>query len=106
MSQHLNRLNDKEANEFDVAFDKFCKAENQENEMKVYLVEVQIVGDGILEPIAIKTNWELAHYLVNGKNGRITEMTVDKEYPDGTQMCLHWNFYEKNNRSVRVDANE
>lgn len=72
--------------------------------MTVYLVEVQKVEDGMLEPLAIKTNWELAHYLVNGKNGRITEMKIDKEYPDGLLWCLHWNYFEKNNESVRVEA--
>ena len=69
--------------------------------MKVYLVEV--VVDGILQPIAIKTNWELASYLVNGKNGRITEMIMDKEYFNGIQICFHWNFFEKNNRSGRME---
>ena len=74
--------------------------------MTVYLVEVQKVEDGMLEPLAIKTNWELAHYLVNGKNGRITEIEIDKEYLDGLQLCLHWNYFEKNDKSVRVDAGD
>lgn len=33
MSQHLNRLNNEEAAEFDKAFKEFCEAENQENKM-------------------------------------------------------------------------
>lgn len=33
MSQHLNRLNDEEAVEFDKAFEEFCRVENEENKM-------------------------------------------------------------------------
>lgn len=57
--------------------------------MKVYLVE-KLIGNK-MEPIAIKTNWELAWYLVNGNNvGIITEMEVDKEYLEGIGICQHW----------------
>lgn len=46
--------------------------------MKVYLVEVVI--NKKLHPIAIKTNWELAHNFLAGRAGLITEMITDKEY--------------------------
>jgi len=75
------------------SFEEFCKVENKENKMTVYLVEVEIAG--LLQPIAIKTNWASAHYLVNGKNGYITEMIVGKEYPNGLQTCLYRNYREE-----------
>lgn len=65
--------------------------------MTVYLVEVEV--DGTLQPIAIKTHWALAHHLVNGKTGRVTEMIVDREYPNGLQICLHWNYTKADNET-------
>ena len=63
--------------------------------MKVYLVE-KLIGKK-MEPIAIKTNWELAWYFVNGKDdvGMITEMIVDEVYPTGIGVCRHWHFDPK-----------
>lgn len=60
--------------------------------MKVYLVEVQKVEGGILEPIAIKTKWYEAHSLVVGKIGTITEMIVDEVYLEDLYTCSHWRY--------------
>jgi len=94
MSQHLNRLNDEEAAEFDKVFKQFCEAENRRNKMKVYLVEVVIREK--LHPIAIKTNWELAHNLLAGRAGLITEMIIDKEYPE--RPWRQWAYGERHDK--------
>lgn len=107
MSQHLNRLNDEEAVEFDKAFGEFCKTENEENEMKLYLVEV-VLGKR-LETIAVKTNFEVAFGLIkSGQVGLITEMIVDEVYPEGIGVCNHWHFDpdEKDDEGNRLDGLE
>lgn len=61
--------------------------------MKVYLVQVEIDESGRFEPIAIKTNFEVAMGLF-GKDdvALITEMELDEEYPEGIGICEHWHF--------------
>ena len=59
--------------------------------MKVYLVE-KVIGKR-LEPISIKTNFEIAFGLIeSGDVGLITEMETDKVYPEGLGICEHWHF--------------
>jgi len=63
--------------------------------MKVYLVEVELVKGGKLEPIAVKINFELAYGLVGGRVAIVTEIYLDEEYPDGIGGCQHWHFGEE-----------
>ena len=59
--------------------------------MKVYLVE-KVIGKR-LEPIAIKTNFEIAFGLITNVDvGLITEMEIDEVYPEGLGICEHWHF--------------
>lgn len=58
--------------------------------MIVYLVEVVIREK--LHPIAIKTNWEIAYNLIGNRAGLITEMVIDKEYPE--RSWKQWAFGE------------
>lgn len=95
MDRHLNRLNNEEAAEFDKAFEEFCRVENKENKMTVYLVETGI-DDYDLQPISVQTNWGKAHNLINGKNGRITEIVMDEVYEYGLPSQLrYWDYHEE-----------
>lgn len=59
--------------------------------MKVFLVE-KVIGKK-LEPIALKTNWTRAFYLIGRQDvGLITEMIIDEEYPEGIGECQHRHF--------------
>jgi len=62
--------------------------------MKVYFVEVQFAVGERLEPIGLKSNFEAAYGLIGDRVGIITEMEVDKEYPEGIGICQHWHFGE------------
>jgi len=99
MDHRLNRLNAKESLVWDKAYEEFCKTgvwnlgdEKMAQKMKVYLVE-KAIGGKRLEPIAIKTNFEIAFGLIeSGDVGLITEMEIDEVYPEGLGACEHWHF--------------
>lgn len=96
MGQHLNRLDKKDALKWDTAYGQFCKTgvwNLRDGQMakitKVYLVQ-KVIGKR-LEIIAIKTNWEIAWGLIRKDEiGIVTEMFVDKDYPEGVGICDHW----------------
>jgi len=58
--------------------------------MKQYLVEQ--VWDKHLGVVALKMSWHAAHAMMVGKQGIITEMEVDVEYPEGIGACNHWHY--------------
>lgn len=68
--------------------------------MKVYLVEKLIVtcfpnrpGIPKMEPVALKTKWYEAHALMDTEDvGIITEIEIDKDYPEGIGVCRHWHY--------------
>lgn len=61
--------------------------------MKVYLVEK--VDGGHLEPLGVFKNKGDAIKTLGSLEGIVTEMELDKSYPNGIGVCKHWHLNDK-----------